>query len=90
MSKAKLDFNIEIKGYDGKPEPGNILGNQLAHIIGSCPDGDAWKFGAWAMEVYQGKVLELDKSDFELLKGWITKAHFPAILKMQALQVFEK
>lgn len=87
--KNTVDFNKPVMGYDGTPEPESNLGKVVAPIIGSNTQGDAWKFGSWAMDVYQGKVLELDDSDFKALKEWLKTAQVVAMIRMQVLQVLD-
>ena len=90
-----LDFNQTLKGLDGlaiKDEKekdvtlGKLLGNQLAF----AQKGDALKLFSWAQKVYNGETLDLDKSDTQTLKDFITNNEQLTILaKAQLLEVFK-
>lgn len=88
-AKTVIDFNKPVLGYDGTPEAESNLGKIIAPIIGANTKGDAWKFGSWAMDVYQGRVLELDDSDLKALKEWMKEAQIVAMIRMQVLQIFD-
>jgi len=90
-----LDFNQALKGLDGsevlneKNEPltvGRLLSTQLA----SASKGDALKLFGWAQKLYNGEVLDIDKSDESTLKEFIKGCDSLTILaKAQMLSVFK-
>lgn len=90
-----LDFNQTLKGLDGQSvkdekgseiKLGHLLGNQLAFTN----KGDALKLFSWAQKVYNGEALDLDKSDTQTLKDFITNNEQMTILaKAQLLDVFK-
>ena len=90
-----LDFNQPLKGLDGvelkdeKDQPvtlGKLLSSQLAF----SNKGDALKLFTWAQKMYEGKPLDLDKSDETVLKDFIKgNEQLTNIAKAQILSVFK-
>lgn len=90
-----MNFNKSIKtlnGIDVKDANGKdvTLGNILAEQLVSGSKGDAVKFYGWALKLHDGKELELDKSDTQTLKDFITNNEQLTILaKAQLLEQFD-
>lgn len=90
----KLDFNKPLVGLDDKPVFENgaeqNIGKLLASLLVSGATGDIFKFYDWAKEIYAGRTIDLDKSDQETLKKFISDAAQITILsKAQLLECFE-
>lgn len=90
-----MDFNKPIKGLNGvsaKDQTGKdvTLGSILADQLVSGSKGDAVKFYGWALKLHEGIELELDKSDKQTLKDFITNNEQLTILaKAQLLEQFD-
>lgn len=90
-----LDFSKAVKGLDGeelKDEKGNAvtLGKMLGNQLAFGTKGDALKFFSWAQKAYNGEPLDLDKSDTQTLKDFISNNEQLTVLaKAQLLEVFK-
>jgi hypothetical protein len=90
-----MDFNKPMKALNGvsaKDGQGNdiTLGNILAQQLVSGSKGDAVKYYGWALKLHEGKDIELDKSDTQTLKDFITTNEQLTILaKAQLLELFD-
>lgn len=86
----KLDLNFELKDLEGKEIKGANAGKLLSNTLISETKGDALKYWDWANKLYNGKSLEIDLSDAEVLKNFI-KQHegFTVIFKAQVLPLFK-
>lgn len=90
-----MDFNKPIKSLNGvsaKDQNGKeiTLGSILADQLVSGSKGDAVKFYGWALKLHEGLELELDKSDKQTLKDFITNNEQLTILaKAQLLELFD-
>jgi hypothetical protein len=90
-----MDFNKSMKALNGvsaKDGQGNdiTLGNILAQQLVSGSKGDAVKFYGWALKLHEGKELDIDKSDKQTLKDFITNNEQLTILaKAQLLELFD-
>lgn len=90
-----MNFNKPMKGLNGqsvKDQNGKevTLGNVLANELVSGNKGDAVKFYGWALKLHEGKEIELDKSDTQTLKDFVTNNEQLTILaKAQLLEQFE-
>ena len=69
----KLNLNYQIKDLTGKV----ILGEQanaskaLAGALAGANKGNAAKLMDWAIKFWNGKILEIDKTDKEFLEAFI-------------------
>jgi hypothetical protein len=90
-----MDFNKPIKTLNGvevKDQNGKqvTLGNLLADQLVGGSKGDAVKLYGWALKLHEGTELELDKSDTQTLKDFITNNEQLTILaKAQLLEQFD-
>jgi hypothetical protein len=90
-----LDFNANLKGLDGqeiKDEKNEVitLGKMLANQLAFTGKGDALKLFNWAQKMYNGEVLDLDKSDEGVLKEFIkNNEQLTVLAKAQLLTVFK-
>jgi hypothetical protein len=86
----KLDLNFELKNLEGQPIEGANVGKLLANTLVTETKGDALKYWDWATKLNNGKVLDIDLSDAEVLKNFI-KQHegFTVLLKAQILPLFK-
>lgn len=97
------DFNISAKNlfqepiYRGNGDGTNsdtpyLLSHALADYIQGMPTGkQALKFWGWAEKLYKDGSLELDESDKELLKQFITEnPNIPTVYAGQLLRILLK
>jgi hypothetical protein len=90
-----MNFNKSITTLSGqvvKDQNGKdvTLGNVLADQLVAGTKGDAIKYYGWALKLHEGKELELDKSDTQTLKDFITNNEQLTILaKAQLLEQFD-
>lgn len=97
MSKTTttIDFNGLLLGLDGQPikdekNESLTLGKLLANQLAFSGKGDALKIFNWAQKMYNGEVLELDKSDETTLKDLIkNNEQLTVLAKAQMLTVFK-
>lgn len=86
----KIDLNFHIKGLDGKDieeaNAGKILGNSLV----AQSKGDAVKYYCWAVKLYNGESIEVDKSDFKKIKEFVSESGLPILTKAQILDSFQE
>jgi hypothetical protein len=84
-----LDLNKPIKGLDGKQIGEHTLGKALSEQLAFANKGDALKLFNWAQKLYNGESLDLDKSDENVLKDFITNNEsFTILVKAQLLELF--
>ncbi|MEO6721442.1 MAG: hypothetical protein ABIN67_13825 [Ferruginibacter sp.] len=70
MKKINLDF--EIIDLDGKLT-GQKVGKALANILAIQSKGDPLKFMTWAMAFNAGQTVELDPTDIQTLKTFVSE-----------------
>ncbi len=84
-----FDFNFDILGLDKTPIVN--AGKLLASALSNGNKGDAIKVYHWALSLYNGEPLHLDKSDEKTLKELIENDQTITILgKAQLLEAFDK
>jgi len=90
-----MNFNKPITNLSGvaaKDQNGKeiTLATLLADQLVSGNKGDAVKFYGWALKLHEGKELELDKSDKQTLKDFVSNNEQLTILaKAQLLEQFD-
>lgn len=88
----ELNFLGIVTNLDGSPviENGNPieLSKALANNLANSTEKDPIKFYDWAMKLYKTGVLDLDRSDFELLKKFISEMPFSVLFRAQLLERF--
>ena len=70
----KINLNKPFNGLDGKQIENLMLGKILANHLASANKGDAVKMIDWAMKLYNGKELDLDKSDIKTMTEFVEKS----------------
>lgn len=92
----KIDLNKPLKALNGeiikndKDEP-VMIGQTIAGVMVMQTKGDILKYFGWATQLYQGKAVEMDKSDINVLRGFIENSdNMTILLKAQALEIIEK
>ncbi len=83
-----IDLNFKVKSLDGTEL--EYAGKLVANALVSQTKGDAVKYLGWALKLYEGKSLDLDKSDTDNLKNFIKdNDNLTVLSKGQVLAVFE-
>jgi hypothetical protein len=88
-----MNFNKALVGLDGiaakeTDDKDLTVGRVLAGRLISASRGDALKMFSWAQKLYNGKALDLDKSDIETLKEFVKNDEQLTVLaKAQILMV---
>lgn len=86
----KLNFNLPILDLENKEIEGTNLGKFLATQLSQSNKGDALKLFGWALKLNAGEIIDLDKSDQTMLKGFIEGSeNMTNIVKYRLLEVFE-
>jgi hypothetical protein len=86
----KLDLNFDLKDLAGNAIPEANCGKIVANALSQNAEGDALKYWGWATKLYNGEVLDLDASDVQTLKGFITTSKtLTVLLKGQVLLLFK-
>ena len=90
----KLDLNKPILDLEGNPiKNGNevlTIGKQIASALVGSNKGEALKFYDWAVKLYKGEALEVDKSDLKKITEFVeTNEQFTNLLKAQALELLD-
>lgn len=97
MTKIKINLDVPFINLDGSQfydEPagmkqtlGRVLGNQLV----ASNRSDAVKYYDWAIALYNGQAIEVDKSDFNKIKDFVDKHEGMIVLaKAQILQALDE
>jgi len=86
-----INLDFFLKGLDGeavRDEKGNQVhaGRMVANYLSSLTKGNSLKLWDWSTTLYKVKVLQIDKTDVEVLKGLIETAEYMSVLaKAQVL-----
>lgn len=84
----KIDLNFKIKGLDATDIPDSNAGKILANVLVSGTKGDALKFYGWAVKLYADEAIDVDKSDLQKIKTFVSDSdNLPIITKAQILDV---
>lgn len=87
----KIDLNFNIKALDGKELENQNAGKLLANLLVNQPKGDTVKYYDWALKLYGGQPLDLDRSDHETLRKFVDEHQQMFILaKAQILEALDK
>ncbi len=70
----KISLNKPCLGLDGNHFTNDSLGKILGQSLALQSKGDAIKLIDWAGKLYKGEDLELDRSDFNWLKEFISNS----------------
>jgi cell division septal protein FtsQ len=75
MKNKIINLKVPLIDLDGKEVEREVtLGKILANQLVSSTEGDPLKFFDWAMRFNKGETVELDRSDYEKLKDFVTKS----------------
>lgn len=77
---SKVNLNKNLVDLDLKEIPNSNAGKLVANLLAQDTKGDALKKFSLATKLYNGEELELDPSDFNLLKSFIEDSTQMSIL----------
>ena len=90
------NFNVPVKNLAGelmKDENGKDLtaGKILASTLVNQTKGDAIKYFSWGLDMYNCKVLNLDRSDVKTLTDFVeSNEQMTVLAKAQILDILNK
>ncbi len=86
----KINFKQPLTNLEGKVIEEN-MGKVLSQALAQLNKGESVKIWAWALSLYKGESLELDKVDFGVLRGLIEASEALTILaKAQLLTTMDE
>jgi hypothetical protein len=91
----QLDFNKPLLTLDRKPAKDQfseevVLNKLLAGQLANSNKGDATKLVFLAQKMFDGEVIDVDKSDVEVLKNFINNSeHLTNLMKAQMVEVID-
>lgn len=86
----RLDFNFEIKDLSGKDIPGQTAGKLIAQVLGYQNKGNSIKLYDWALKLWNGTALEIDKTDAEVLYAIVEASEFLTIISKVPIMKYIK
>lgn len=77
-----LNFNFKIKDLAGKAieGPNGNAGKLLAQMLSGLNKGNSVKLYDWALKLWNGKPLEIDDTDADVLSGLIDGSEFLTVM----------
>lgn len=88
----KINLNKQLTGLDGKPYDGdqNHMGKVLAQALSMGNKGNSIKLYDWSLKFFNKQEVEMDDTDFEVLKGLIESSDMLNVLcKAQILNALK-
>ncbi len=88
----ELNFNSQVKGLNGQPLQGetNALNRILANLLAYSTSGPLTKFMDWARDLYSSGVINVDRTDSEVLEAFIKNNEIlPNLTKEQLADVIQ-
>ena len=78
----KLIFNFQIQDLSGNPIEGEQgrAGKILGQMLSSQNKGDSVKLFDWALKIWNGKEIEIDNTDCDVLIGLIESTELLTVL----------
>ena len=76
--KVDLDFNL--KDLSGNEIKDAHAGKLVASALSQSNKGNSIKLFDWAMKLWNKEVLELDDTDFNVLKAFISESEYMTVL----------
>jgi hypothetical protein len=87
----KLSLNFQFTNLVGQPVEGDTASKVVANILAQKADGiPPIKAYDWALKLFNEGEIEIDKSDFTLLKGFIEKSDLVVFAKAQILNAINE
>jgi len=87
----KLNLNWNLKSLDGKEIENVKAGKTLANALSSQNKGNSVKLYDWSLKLWNGKDLEIDDTDADVLVAIIDTSEFLTVLsKAQIIEYIKK
>lgn len=87
----KLNFNFKVKDLSGKEIEGAEANKLLANTLSMLNKGNSMKLYDWAVKLWNGKPLEIDDTDGEVLQELVKNSETLTVLaKKPMLDVIEE
>lgn len=67
----KVNLNKQFKALNGEELKGLTMGQMLAEALSQSNKGNSIKLYNWALKFYNKEEVEMDDTDFEVLKGLV-------------------
>lgn len=67
----KINLNKQFKALNGEELKGLTMGQMLAEALSASNKGNSIKLYNWALKFYNKEEVEMDDTDFDVLKGLI-------------------
>lgn len=88
----KINLDKQLQNLAGKSFDGddNHMGKVLAHALSMGNKGNSIKLYDWALKLYNKQELEIDDTDFQVLKGLVETTELLNVLcKAQILNALK-
>jgi len=92
----QYDFNQVLNDLNGQPikdqkDNDITIGKLLSNALVSQAKGDALKFHGWAVDMYNCKTINLDRSDVKVLRDFVQDNDTITVLaKAQIFELLDK
>ncbi len=92
----KVNFNYEILDMESRPmldvdQTPAMAGKILANALVMQPEGEIIKYFDWALRLHRGEIIDLDRTDQNVIKEFIKNSRTMVILvKVRLLEAFDK
>jgi len=67
----KVNLNKQFKALNGEELKGLTMGQMLAEALSQSNKGNSIKLYNWALKFYNKEEVEMDDTDFDVLKGLV-------------------
>ncbi len=91
LNQPLMDFSDDADAVDGmKPVAKDTLAKTLAQMLKTAQEGDCLKHLNWALDLWNGKTIEVDDSDFSYIKDFVQKNKMAwALARGQIIKVLD-
>lgn len=85
----KLNLNYDLKTLDGVEIPNSSVSKLIANLLSQDTKSEPLKKWELAKKLYAGEIVELDTTDFNMLKTFVEQSEQMTVLaKGQILEIF--
>jgi hypothetical protein len=87
-----IDLNKKLKGLDGKEIPAGDMNKIIANVLAGDAgmNGKALKYYDWAVKLYNGEKIDIDKTDYKNLISFVENSQsLSSLAKAQILDAIE-
>ncbi len=88
---VKINLSQKVVDLDGKSVEDLTLGKLLGNQLAGSNKGEALKYYDWAVQLYKGGDIEVDKVDAKKIKEFVeTTESLTNLVKAQIISVLDK